>query len=741
MLSSTLSENSEDDELAVTIKTNKSSSFIKSKTSSPKQLPGSTASSTPPLESKRKHEASIAKVQTEIKNSSGNTFLGRNMTPMHFLVLYNREILCFLTLFLTTYATFHNKYANKTPYYPITSLPIFDKDSIVDEYFKGELTPLQTKVSVSGISAVLFYAPWSSNSLYVKQYFENLARIFQHEIYFAAVNCWQPGGECRMLHSKVKSWPVLVVYYPKSLAVQYNGPWQLGPIYKFLVGVLRPIHRLHSFDELKHFNIHNSVLIVGFFSKISGKYQNFYQSAAKWLEYDPLQDVKFCVVVGDVLKDFNIKNESEIHIFYRGEKLPETFSSWSTNSIFNTVKKHTKPLKKYWNGFHRQDNENLQNILQSNPALLLFVKRDYLHNNNTAEILINEVIKFQENKLKSFVSEEQTSLNNISASGNIITRKTEINQTLSYFLLDIFMYYKLAFQLGLTNFNFKLQQSTAVIIDNAKESVFVFPQNTPLMNETLKQFVDDYESDHMKRNFRNKDIPKINNVQNDNINIPEINGTKFIELLQYPLKNQSTSIILITSATCSLCVSMKLNLLKLSKVFENLPVSFYTIDGNNNDFAWQYTMGQYPTLLIIPKMNKYQVIIDDIRILPYHIEPNEKNILGFIMANLEIPERLFGMLEYCGYLKISNGFYNCLKKTRQTIESIISEQLNLWRNYTTRRKCIENNLEILRNLYYELLNAKNRNDIQHTFSIIKQNQIDIRFACDNEILNKNLITS
>lgn len=45
--------------------------------------------------------------------------------------------------------------------------------------------------------------------------------IFQ--VHFAAINCWNPGSECRLQHNKIPSWPILVAYTVTSRGVLYKG--------------------------------------------------------------------------------------------------------------------------------------------------------------------------------------------------------------------------------------------------------------------------------------------------------------------------------------------------------------------------------------------------------------------------------------------------------------------------------------------------------------------------------------
>jgi len=70
------------------------------------------------------------------------------------------------------------------------------------------------------------------------------------KVHFAAINCWHPGGECRLQYAKVPSWPVIMAYYQIGLGVQYRGTWTTPSIIRFIKSLLSPVKRLTSPDNL-----------------------------------------------------------------------------------------------------------------------------------------------------------------------------------------------------------------------------------------------------------------------------------------------------------------------------------------------------------------------------------------------------------------------------------------------------------------------------------------------------------
>lgn len=125
------------------------------------------------------------------------------------VISYGKEILCIVAFILTTFARYtrtslscqqidNHRLSCSVQNSPkasraVTPVPFFPKGSYIEEYFGGQLTPTQTKVSLSELSFVLYYAPWSSDSVHSRSAYEQVSRRFHKEAYFSAINCWQPG--------------------------------------------------------------------------------------------------------------------------------------------------------------------------------------------------------------------------------------------------------------------------------------------------------------------------------------------------------------------------------------------------------------------------------------------------------------------------------------------------------------------------------------------------------------------
>lgn len=72
--------------------------------------------------------------------------------------------------------------------------------------------------------------------------------IFQ--VYFAAINCWQPHSECHQKFYRVQQFPVLIVYTQHNEGMQYKGIREAAHMIRFLQYVLRPLERITSLADV-----------------------------------------------------------------------------------------------------------------------------------------------------------------------------------------------------------------------------------------------------------------------------------------------------------------------------------------------------------------------------------------------------------------------------------------------------------------------------------------------------------
>lgn len=124
--------------------------------------------------------------------------------------------------------------------------PFFPKESVVTDWYRGQISKAIEHARSSDIAFVMFYAPWDAESQAARQEFEDAAKHMSDFVTFVAVNCWQPNSECRNQYSKVYRWPVLIAYPSHGRGVQYNGPISASHMIIFLQKVCNPISRLRD---------------------------------------------------------------------------------------------------------------------------------------------------------------------------------------------------------------------------------------------------------------------------------------------------------------------------------------------------------------------------------------------------------------------------------------------------------------------------------------------------------------
>lgn len=169
--------------------------------------------------------------------------------------------------------------------------------SYIDEWPSGALTPVQNKISGNELSFVFFYASWCAESQHAKTAFQEVAKFHQSDVYFAAVNCWRPTGECRAQYPKVLRWPIVVAYFPNGIALQYKGDWNFHNLALFVEKLLNPIDRITTSQELFNKKISNDYVVLGLFEKLDNHYNHFFQAAVKSLELN--RNILFTVFVGN----------------------------------------------------------------------------------------------------------------------------------------------------------------------------------------------------------------------------------------------------------------------------------------------------------------------------------------------------------------------------------------------------------------------------------------------------------
>uniref|UniRef100_U5ESM9 Putative thioredoxin-like protein n=1 Tax=Corethrella appendiculata TaxID=1370023 RepID=U5ESM9_9DIPT len=308
------------------------------------------------------------------------------------LLYYGRELICIIALILTTYASIQNS-PPKVAKYPAPT-PFFTKGSLVSDWPAGNLAQTQTRVSLSELSLVFYYAPWCAESQHARAAYEHVARLYYRDAHFAAINCWQPGGECRLQYSKVQSWPVLMAYQPNGLAVQYHGPWTNAALSKFVLSLVNPLQRLSDPEDLLQMMTGKDAIVTAFIdTNLNAKeYKIFYQTSLKWLEKDPFQEIGFSVVTGESVAKFGVEVTPTIRIYLWNETIEYNGnSSWKSINLTKWIHNHVQCVSMWISPPGSVKSSSIAPYLKHGPILLFFTPRNLYSETSDAYSMLRQI--------------------------------------------------------------------------------------------------------------------------------------------------------------------------------------------------------------------------------------------------------------------------------------------------------------------------------------------------------------
>ncbi|KAG5674745.1 hypothetical protein PVAND_004696 [Polypedilum vanderplanki] len=291
---------------------------------------------------------------------------------------YGKELVLIFAFLLTTIATIQNnspKISRASP-----PVPFFSRGSFVEDYYYGELIPTQQKVTLSELSFVFFYAPWSAECINSKKAYEHVSRLFYREANFFAINCWQPNSECRSQYNKISTWPILMAYMRNGFGIQYQrNLFTESALTTFINALLNPFHRVTTPDDLLELMTKHDCVIVAFIDidTYPRHYSSFHRTALKFIERDPFNEVGFGIVLGESAVTFGVDRVPTLRAYLWNETIEYTGNhSWTSREIIKWI------------------NENIQQVslrlappgvkvsslapyMRNGPVLILFTPRNF----------------------------------------------------------------------------------------------------------------------------------------------------------------------------------------------------------------------------------------------------------------------------------------------------------------------------------------------------------------------------
>lgn len=307
-----------------------------------------------------------------------------------------KEIVFCIALALTTYGALHNS-PTKISKHP-QAMRFFNSDSIVTDWYRGQLSSALSSINTADISFVMYYAPWDAESQYVRGEFEKAATILNDRVHFAAINCWNPGSECRLQHNKIPSWPILMAYTITSRGVLYKGPRNAHNMVNFLELIMKPLKRVASTQDLVNLLSICDAVAIGYtpLSETSKHYNTWYNVALKSKEFDTIGEICFGTVISEELainlgvdsfpnaklmlwndtKEF-ISEENDVNAWNESSLM-----HWVLGNFYQPVARIIPMWKKSF---------SFERYVDGNPILILFTPLNPLYEQWPSYALLREV--------------------------------------------------------------------------------------------------------------------------------------------------------------------------------------------------------------------------------------------------------------------------------------------------------------------------------------------------------------
>jgi len=297
--------------------------------------------------------------------------------------------------------------------------PLFGgENSYIDDYYTGDIFAVFEEADNFENAFIMFYAPWDADCIRSAKIIEAIAKVFiDSDIYFAAINCWEPKGHCHNEFSGTKGkaaknprlvqhqYPIFIFYPKDRRGIQYNGPISVQSILEFLLLARKPATHLGSKSDLVSLRAnHGGQALVGYFPDLMhsrrsySALKKFLDATYHFLEHDPFQNklggigivtspqVAFQLQL-DTSRPLRYFHWNGSSVAYPNKTISTTQSlvTWTQNQLSNTFVT--------WIGTSGRKSLNLSNRLESNSrySLLVFLERKPRRLYNEALRIVNSV--------------------------------------------------------------------------------------------------------------------------------------------------------------------------------------------------------------------------------------------------------------------------------------------------------------------------------------------------------------
>ncbi|CAH2106394.1 unnamed protein product [Euphydryas editha] len=340
-----------------------------------------------------KEKSSLSSDERESPESS-QVAKQNNNRELTLNMLFKEVVFC-IALALTTYGALHNTPSkiSKVP----QAVKFFNSESIVKDWHKGQLSNALAKINSEDLSFLMYYAPWDAESQYVRGEFDKAANILRDRVHFSAINCWNPGSECRLQHNKIPSWPILMAYTVTSRGVLYKGPRNAESMVKFLEMLMRPLEKVSNTEDLVYLLSICDAVALGFtpLTDTSRYYNVWYNVALKSREFDTIGEICFAAVTSKELAiDLGVERVPNVRLMLWNDtkefKPEDNNQSWNETYVMHWVLQNfVQPVIRIiplW-----QKSYTFERYADGKPILILFTPLNPLYEQLPSYALLREV--------------------------------------------------------------------------------------------------------------------------------------------------------------------------------------------------------------------------------------------------------------------------------------------------------------------------------------------------------------
>ncbi|KAK3089612.1 hypothetical protein FSP39_005028 [Pinctada imbricata] len=551
---------------------------------------------------------------------------------------------------------------------PKSPTRFFPPLSPVLDFPYGTLSPLSDIIIDEEIIFVMYYAPWCSESMQLRSEFQKAAKVLQDKVRFIAINCWWPEGSCRNNY-RFYRFPEFYLYHTHLNGYRYTGPRRADYIIKFLEDMIYPLTLLHSSDEVMEFVSRQDNSLIGFFdfhaSPQPPGFTQFYYTSMRLMEIDPLQPVRCAVIskfsIAEELGMTDTKQFVFVRTFNKSLLYPVN-ANFTSSDIQTWVLKHKQEPVVKWMAPPGYKSLHFSGQLEKGPAIIMFAPVNQLSSHNYYFNLLREVGLLyrmcSENMvlIKSFV---QQSINDRASMKRLYDTDRELCRQVSHSTLD-------------TVLNLQDRNCCISLVDRHKHFGF---QDRPAR---ISSFMMNFTQSALPHHYSTESLSSVCDTQVPGVCIKDLTSQTFHSVVMQQDKNV---VLLIHSTWCGFCAALYHTYIALAKYFKNAQdIVFTRINGDRNDLPWEFTVDQYPAIIVFPAQRKAESVV-----FPEYAAKSLSNLIEFVLAHASNSVRTETAADICSKKCIETN----LKHTRLIITKLRRERNNIVRRIKSLSKRLD----------------------------------------------------